>query len=126
MSLHAIPVVLDGADMAGVRPIMHLALAVAAEEWHDAGATHVRVTSGFRSKDRGLHGQGLAVDLGAREFSDEIRDRLISRLKRRLPQAFDVVGGPRPGVPYEHRHIHVEWDPKRRDPSLEGDDRWIS
>lgn len=86
---------------------MYLAIAVAAEEWRDAGASELVITSGVRDSAPGqvrdsLHTRGLAVDLRTWGLDPA---EMLGRLARRLPRGFDLVVG-------KQRHLHVEWDPK--------------
>jgi hypothetical protein len=93
----------------GLRPEMLFALQVANGVYQQYGRELV-ITSGTEQDTRhgvtSLHYSGCAVDLRTRELtvsSDVIRDQIANR----LGVDFDVIDEP--------DHIHLEYQPKRRD-----------
>lgn len=73
------------------------------------------ITSAMRPVGtRSLHSRGLALDIRGRHISDSERDEVVKELRDALSGwGVDVVDRTSDGERYEHRHIHVEVDPKK-------------
>ncbi len=99
-----------GVSLAGLVPQMNVALQVAHEIYagHDAD---VVVTSGMdgRHSKTSLHYSGCALDLRTRNLDNpEVQGpEIAAELKAALGIDYDVL--------FEGDHIHMEWQPRRRD-----------
>ena len=94
----------------GLMPQLLLALMVADQVWADNGQELV-VTSLNDSKHSrtSLHYAGCAADLRTRYFDPDQVETIAELLREALGNCpdYDVV--------VESDHIHLEWQPKRRD-----------
>jgi len=103
-------------SLSNLQPQLLFALVVAERAYRDVGAYKpgtkdrdmgIVVTSANDAKhmDGSLHYSGCAVDVRIRQLvnPDKVRDEI----KARLNQDFDVL--------LKNTHIHIEWQPRRRD-----------
>lgn len=85
---------------------MRKALDAAGRAWAEIGVSTLRVTSGMESTSThsvaSYHPYGYAVDLGARELTEDQRKQAVASIRTRLPSTYDVVD--------EGNHIHIEYD----------------
>jgi hypothetical protein len=99
-----------GVRPTGLRPELLLALIVAAEVWKSLDEELV-ITSLNDSKHSAtsLHYDGRAADLRTNYFTDEEKQHAAAKLRSALGSNpdYDVV--------VESDHIHLEYQPKRRD-----------
>lgn len=100
----------EGVNPFGIRPELMMALLVADEVWKDFGENLV-VTSINDSKhsDTSLHYAGQAADLRTRHWSPLVASDAASKLREYLG------GNPDYDVIVEKTHIHLEYQPKRKD-----------
>jgi hypothetical protein len=98
-----------GVITTGVAPELIVALMVAAAVWRRHGQELV-VTSlnDSRHSVSSLHYAGAAADLRTHYFQEGIADQVAADLRQSLGNNpdYDVV--------VESDHIHLEWQPKRR------------
>lgn len=94
-----------GARIAGIKPEMLVAIAVANEVFNQHGQDCV-VTACTDGKhgDHSLHAFGYAVDLRTRSFAPEKINTIAQLIARRLSTEYDIV--------IESDHLHVEFDPR--------------
>jgi hypothetical protein len=99
-----------GVNPAGIRPELLVALIVANGVWAKHGEELV-VTSLNDSKHSktSLHYAGQGADLRTRYFSNEEAEEVAQDLRDALGNSpdYDII--------VESNHIHMEWQPKRRD-----------
>lgn len=104
-----------GVDLRGLAPQMAVAFTIACAVYQkNTGNPYACViTSGSDGKHgpNSLHYQGKALDLRINTIMPEIRQTVVKELKWALGEQFDVV--------LESDHIHVEFDPKEKDKSVE-------
>ena len=98
----------DTVSFQSLAPQLVLALVVANEVYNEYGVELV-ITS---ANDSGhgpssLHYAGAAVDLRTRTLKEEDRQEVRDKIQEKLNIDFDVV--------LESDHIHLEYQPKRRD-----------
>jgi len=67
-----------------------------------------RITSGVEGKhgQNSLHYKGQALDLGTRDYQEQLKVTIRNELREALGGQFDVV--------LEATHLHVEFDPKTK------------
>jgi len=96
-----------GVKVAGIQPEIMCALMVAErvyfERGRPEGVTVTAVTDG-KHMTGSKHYIGQAVDLRTFYFSVDVQHSIVTDLKIRLTDEFDVV--------LEKDHLHLEYDPK--------------
>jgi hypothetical protein len=103
----------DGVSLAGMCPQILFALIVANEIYLKNSAELVITSSNDSRHTRtSLHYNGCAVDLRTRHVQEPTRISIADEIGAALNQDFDVI--------LESDHIHIEWQPRRRDSR----DRW--
>lgn len=98
-----------GAKLDGLRPEMVLAIVVAEQVYsHSQADLDLVVTeaTGGQHMVGSLHASGRAVDLRTRDVSPVMLPVIVSELRSRLGENYDVV------LETVSPHIHVEFDPK--------------
>ena len=99
----------EGVDPTGIQPELLLAIMAAKEAYRDYGYDLVitSLTDGKHSRTS-LHYSGCAVDLRTRHMgTEEDKAEIATLIKDSLGPDYDVI--------LESTHIHIEWQPKRRD-----------
>lgn len=98
----------EGVNVHGISTELLLGLTVAATVYDQYGEELV-VTSlnDSRHSRTSLHYSGNAADLRTNYFDRETQLKVVAEIKRRLGPDYDVV--------LEKDHIHLEYQPKRRD-----------
>lgn len=94
----------DNVNLCGLDIKMRRVLSAAERIWASLGKELI-VTSacdGLHSAGS-LHYYGLAVDLYADYFNEDLRGKAIVRLEKAIGIDYDIVN--------ELKHIHVEYDP---------------
>lgn len=94
--------------LSGLRPEIVASFEPTLKVFHRLGFDG-RITSAFRPGDKGLHGQGLAVDWGMSHIGGHLYWSIFNAIREALGGAepFDMQP-----YPETLSHIHVEWDPK--------------
>ena len=92
-----------GVDLRGLSPQMAIAYTIAALIYAGHGK-RCRITSGVEGKHgpNSLHYKGQALDLGTRDYQEQLQVMIRDELREALGEQFDVV--------LESDHIHLEWD----------------
>jgi len=99
----------SGVDLRGLSPQMAIAYTIAALIYAGHGK-RCRITSGVEGKHgpNSLHYKGHALDLGTRDYQEQLQVMIRDELREALGGQFDVV--------LEATHLHLEFDPK---------DKWV-
>lgn len=97
----------SGVDLRGLSPQMAIAYTIACGIYVSHGK-RCRITSGVEGKHghNSLHYKGQALDLGTRDYQDQLKVTIRDEMKEALGDQFDVV--------LEPTHLHVEFDPKEK------------
>ena len=95
-----------GVAVAGIRPEMMLAVIAAERAFSSADCIITSALDGRHSLTS-LHYAGQAIDLRTRHVSKATAETVVAVLKEALTIDYDVI--------LESTHIHVEFQPKRRD-----------
>ena len=97
----------NGVDLRGLSPQMAIAYTIACGIYAGHGK-RCRITSGVEGKHgpNSLHYKGQALDLGTREYPEQLKVLIRDELKEALGAQFDVV--------LEATHLHIEFDPKEK------------
>ena len=103
--------------LVGLRPQARLIVNVAADVVREVAGENITVTSGLRPRVSGppsFHPFGYAVDwIFPSMLDDEIRERVLEQMRRRLGPDYDLVD--EVSKPVKHAtgpHLHGEYDPK--------------
>jgi hypothetical protein len=94
-----------GANYDDLTPAMKRACSVAENAFN--AYDYILVLTSGRDSVHGpttLHGDGNAGDFRTRQIRDEIREQIVSDIRRELGKDFDVI--------LESDHLHIEHDPK--------------
>ena len=100
----------NGVDLRGLSPQMAIAYTIATKCY---GQYDCVITSANDSKHgpNSLHYSGRALDLRTRHLNEQGLQAVFHKLKEALGEQFDVV--------LESNHIHMEFDPKDKQVSVE-------
>jgi hypothetical protein len=103
-----------GVDLRGLAPQMAIAYCIALDVYREKVGAHCVITSGSDGKHgpNSLHYSGKALDLRTNSLRPEQVHPVYVSLKTALGTQFDVV--------LEDDHIHVEFDPKEPEKSVDG------
>lgn len=97
-----------------LKPQIAAVLHIVDEEFVNIGCETTVLTSCWREHGEGsVHPYGYAADFDSAQMPEDLNDHrwqsLKVHLKERLGKEYDVVvHGPK-------AHVHVEWDPRRKD-----------
>ena len=103
----------SGVDLRGLAPQLAIAYTIALHVYHDKVGLPCVITSGSDGKHgpNSLHYKGKALDLRTNNLRPEQVHPVFMALKAALGEQFDTV--------LEGDHIHVEFDPKEPEKSVD-------